>query len=150
MRRRIFFRSLGITAAVLVVAPRLLAEEAIPDIYDAIPLKAQAQEIIGNRLIYGNYSDHLRVTAITTKCEDGVLEIEMFKKRYLLFPGQEYQFFIFGRDFSAHKSSVYGDTIIHSLYKGTAINSQTLKLSDSVFQNNSNIRAGDYLIIKRI
>ena len=37
---------------------KTLPEDQITRVYDQVPLRAQAQEISGNRLIYGNYTEH--------------------------------------------------------------------------------------------
>ena len=41
---------------------RLLPSDQLTRIYDAVPLKAQAQEFIGNRLVYGNFTENYPLT----------------------------------------------------------------------------------------
>jgi len=44
-------------------------------LYDNVPLKAQAQTIMGNRLIYGNYTDNFNIENINVLLQPQLFQI---------------------------------------------------------------------------
>ena len=54
---------------------KILPESILLRVYDDVPIKALAQEIVGNRIVYGNYTKNLDLSTVSNKKLDYTVDI---------------------------------------------------------------------------
>jgi hypothetical protein len=54
---------------------KILPESILLRVYDDVPIKALAQEIVGNRVVYGNYTKNLDLSTVSNKKLDYTVDV---------------------------------------------------------------------------
>ena len=103
---------------------RLIESNQILRTFDRVPKKPKAQEIVGNRLIYGNYQHNFNVTTNPTFAVNAVTRTtDTFDQKLSLKSGRSYQMGITFKDEYGRETPVFTDKtgIITIPYKNADI-----------------------------
>ena len=57
---------------------KILPESILLRVYDDVPIKALAQEIVGNRVVYGNYTKNLDLSTVSNKKLNYTIDLSSF------------------------------------------------------------------------
>ena len=57
---------------------KILPESILLRVYDDVPIKALAQEIVGNRVVYGNYTKNLNLSTVSNKKLNYTIDLSSF------------------------------------------------------------------------
>ena len=115
--------------------------------FDSVPKKALAQEIVGNRLIYANYTENFDYTGVPSFAITTATRSDTFNQKLSLKSNRTYQFGVIFQDIYGRKTPVFtGTNSTHDISKEISTSNIQFKVTTTASSIDSNLTHFKYFI----
>ena len=115
--------------------------------FDSVPKKALAQEIVGNRLIYANYTENFDYTGVPSFAITTDTRSDTFNQKLSLKSNRTYQFGVVFQDIYGRKTPVFtGTNSTHDISKELSTSNIQFKVTTTASSIDSNLTHFKYFI----